>query len=154
LRVNVHPADFPELRRLLREQIEIGIENDRVFALALPDDTGWAFGLELDRGTERVIPKTLKGTSFLKKQLAYTATWQSGAFVERWGESFKAFRVLTVVTTGVARIRTMLEAQRRIGSAPSGLFLYTTAKQLSSPGPLAPIWITSKRDGVALLDRE
>jgi hypothetical protein len=154
VRVNVHPADFPNLRRLLKEQIEIGLENDRVFALALPDNTGWSFGLELDRGTERIIPKTLKGTSFLKKQLAITAAWQSGTFAQEWGPAFKAYRVLTVVTTGEARIRTMLEAQSRIGCAPSGLFLYTTAQRVAAQGPLASIWITSKRDGVSLLDRE
>lgn len=154
LRVSVHPADFPSLRRVLKDEIEIGIESDRVFALALPDGTGWSFGLELDRGSERVIPRSLNGTSFLKKQLAITAAWQAGLFAEEWGPAFKAFRVLTVVTNGEARIRTMLEAQDRIGTAPAGLFLYTTAQRMAEQGPLAPIWITAKHDGVSLLERE
>ncbi|MGE3702253.1 MAG: replication-relaxation family protein [Hyphomicrobiaceae bacterium] len=154
VRVTVHPADFPSLRRLLKDEIEIGVENDRVLALALPDNTGWSFGLELDRGTERIIPRSLKGTSFLKKQLAITAAWQSGLFVQQWGPAFKAFRILTVVTTGEARIRTMLEAQNRIGSAPAGLFLYTTAARMAAQGPLASIWMTAKAENVSLLDRE
>src|SRR4029079_16378899 len=117
------------------------------FALALPDNTGWPFGLELDRGTERIIPKSLKGTSFLKKQLAITAAWQSGTFVKEWGPALKAFRVLTV-TTAEARICSMLESQSRIGCAPAGLFLYTTVHRMAASGPLAPIWTTRKRDRI------
>ena len=153
VKTSVHPADFPHLRRLLKEQVEIGVEPDRLFALALPDKTGWTFGLELDRATERVIPKRLTGTSILKKQLGYTAAWQSGKFVELWGSSFKAFRCLFITTAGEARIRTMIDAQNQVGS-PTGLFLYTTTSRLADKGALAPIWISSKRDGVALLDRE
>jgi hypothetical protein len=94
----------------------------------------------------------LNGTSFLKKQLAITAAWQSGAFAEHWG--FKAYRVLTVVATGEARIRTMLEAQRRIGTAPAGLFLYTTTARVAEMGFLAPIWMTAKSENVSLMDRD
>ena len=149
----MRPADFPHLR-ILKNAADIGVEPDRLFALIRSDNTGWSFGLELDRATERVVPKHLSGTSILRKQLAIYQSWRTGEFPKRWGPSFKAFRCL-FVTKSEARVHHMLEAQEMVtrGGA-SRLFLYTTAARLATQGPLEPIWMTTKKDGVSLLERE
>lgn len=154
IQTTVQPSDFPHLGRLLPAATTIGVEPDRVFSLTLPDRSGWTFGLELDRGTERVIPKSLKGTSYLRKQLAYFDAWRGGGIIAEWGPAFRAFRILTV-TTSDSRIATMLDAQERVTrGAASGLFLYTTQKRLADEGALGAIWTTAKHSRVSLLDRD
>jgi hypothetical protein len=153
VKTTVRPTDFPHLR-LLKNAADIGVEPDRVFAFMLPDNTGWSFGLELDRATERVVPKHLSGTSILRKQLAIYHAWRTGELHKRWGPSFKAFRCL-FVTKSEARVHHMLESQEMVTrGAASNLFHYTTAARLATQGPLQPIWMTTKKDGVSLLERE
>jgi hypothetical protein len=153
LTAEAHPSDFPQLAGVLKRPTMIGIEPDRLFALALLDNTGWTFALEWDRSTEDLDARRIKGkATYLRKALGYYAAWHQSRHLERWGEIAKSFRVL-VITTNETRITNMLALQARVG-APPGLFLYTTPHRLAERGALAPIWITSKRDSVSLLDRE
>lgn len=155
LRTRVSPTDYPHLRKMIKEPIDISVEPDRLFLLAQPDATGWARALEIDRGNESVFARRFKGkASFARKQLAYYSAWRNAEIIEHWGEMCRSFRVLTI-TTSDARIKSMLAAQDQITrGAASGLFLYSTLERLKAHGVLSPIWITSKKDNVSLLDRE
>lgn len=153
LGASVHPADFPSLRRILKAQVNIAIEPDRLFGLMQRDQSGWTFALEADQATERVMPKSLSGSSILRKLLGYTALWRESAFEAAWGPSFRAFRCLFVTSAGEKRIQSMIEAQQQLVNAPAGLFLYTTSGLLTTHGPLAPIWRNAERERVPLLER-
>jgi len=155
LNAEVHPRDFPHLRSLLKEPTDIGTETDRLFALALPDHRGWSFALELDRGTEDVTARRLRGrATYFRKLLGYYNSWSQGKHLEQWGEVCRSFRVLTV-TTSDTRINNMIAAQVEISrGTAAGLFLYTTQERLHTHGALGPAWISAKRDQISLLDRE
>jgi len=155
LNAEVHPRDFPHLRSLLKDPTIIGTEPDRLFALALPDHTGWSFALELDRGTEQISTRRITGrATYFRKLLGYFNCWRQGKHVEQWGEMCRSFRVLSV-TTSDARISAILDAQRHITrDAAAGLFLYTTQERLRTHGALGPAWTSAKRDQISLLDRE
>jgi hypothetical protein len=155
LSTRVLPSDFPHLAKIIKEPTDIAVEPDRLFLLARPDATGWSAALEVDRGHESVFAHRFKGkTSFARKQLAYYSAWRNAEITERWGDMCRAFRVLTI-TTSESRAKSMLTAQNQITrGAASGLFLYSTFDRMKAHGPLAPIWITSKKDNVSLLDRE
>jgi len=154
LHTTVRPADFPHLRRLLKEPTEIGVEPDRLFVLAL-ENAGWSFALELDRGTENISARRLRGkATYFRKLLGYYAAWCADKHTEQWGEFAKAFRVLTV-TPSDARIRNMINAQQEITrGAAAGLFLYSTPQRIAAHGALGPAWLSATRDGISLLDRE
>ena len=155
LRTTVRPADCPHLRRLLKEPVDIGVEPDRLFCLVQPNNTGWAFGLELDRATEDITARRIKGkATIFRKQLGYYHAWRNDKHTEQWGELANAFRVLTVTTTEM-RIRNMIETQEEItrGSA-SGLFLYSTLDRIAARGALGDVWTSGKGDGLSLLQRE
>jgi hypothetical protein len=130
--------------------ITIAVVPDRLFSFAFVDGTRMNFALELDRGTMDIKAKRLVGkSSFRKKIIGYFNAWAQKRHTETWG--FKSFRVLTV-TPSEKRLANMLKAQQDVtkGSA-SGLFLYTTREQLAVHGPYAPVWTTSKADGISLL---
>jgi hypothetical protein len=154
LEAAAYPREFPHLREILKEPTVIGTEPDRLFALAtLPENLGWSFALELDRGTEDVTARRIRGrATYTRKVLGYFSAWRDGRHVAQWGDVCKAFRVL-VVTTSAARIGNMIAVQDYIG-APHGLFLYSTPDRLARVGALGPAWSGAKRDGVSLLDRD
>lgn len=153
LRVVVQPSDFPHLKRLVKHPTDLGVEPDRLFVLALPDGSGWSYALELDRGTEDIAARRLKGkVTYFRKLLTYTACWSANKHTQQWGDFCRSFRVLSV-TTSETRIRNMIDAQIEIGG-PAGLFLFTTLQRLTEHGAFGPIWITADRDGVSLLDRK
>lgn len=152
LRCTVRPADFPHLKRLLKEPIDLGVEPDRLFVLAQSDGSGWSYALELDRGTENISARRLKGkATYFRKLLTYTACWSADMHTQQWGDFCKAFRVLTV-TTSDARIRTMIDAQQEIG-APAGLFLFSTLDRIKQHGALGPVWTSATHDNISLLHR-
>lgn len=152
LQAEAHPRDYPHLSDILPKPITFGIEPDRLFALALPDNSGWAFALELDRGTENILAHRIKGrATILRKIVGYTSAWSAGMHVAQWGAMCKALRVL-VVTTSDTRITNMLAVQQHVG-APPGLFLYTTRDRLTHFGALGPAWVSPKCDRISLLER-
>jgi hypothetical protein len=146
------PHDFPHLRDILKKPTRIAIDPDRLVALALPDNTGWSFAYEKDRGTEDITAKRIKGkATFFRKALGYMCAWKDGLFVAQWGPMCQSLRIL-VETTTEAHIATMIKTQEFIG-APPGLFLYTTTDRLTQHSVLGPAWRTAKADGISLLDR-
>lgn len=155
LKTDVHPHDYPHLGAMLKVPITLFTEPDRLFALQLPDNTGWSFALELCRSTEDIFARRLKGkTTHLKKVLGYFSAWRSSTHLQQWGELCKALRVLTV-TTSDTRIHHMIEAQEHVTrGAAAGLFLYSTAERLKTVGALGPAWVSAKRNDISLLDRE
>jgi hypothetical protein len=84
---------------------KLGVIPDRVFALEFADQNGKTnrihFFLEADRGTMPVTRRHLSQTSFLRKLLAYEATWSQSIHRTKFG--INRFRVLTV-TTSPARV--------------------------------------------------
>lgn len=99
---------------------KVGVVPDRVFGLkrhAMPNDTSWYF-LELDRATMPIERPTLKQTSFMRKLLAYQATWQ-----QKLLKDFPRFRILTVTTTK-ERVTNLLQASAKLDRG-RGLFLFT-----------------------------
>jgi hypothetical protein len=153
LHVKPHARDFPHLRALLKQPTSIGVEPDRLLALALPNNTGWVLSLELDRATEDINARRIKGkATYLRKVLGYYTAWRDGVHIAQWGEMCKAFRVLVVTTTDT-RIRNMIAMQEHVG-APAGLFLYATPDRLKTIGVLGPAWVSAKREGISLIDRE
>jgi DNA-binding MarR family transcriptional regulator len=152
LRVMVQPSDFPHLRRVLKHPTSLGVEPDRLFVLAQPDGSGWSYALELDRGTEDISARRLKGkATYFRKLLTYYAAWAANTHTQQWGAFCKAFRVLSI-TTSDTRVANMIDAQREI-SAPAGLFLFSTLERIAEQGALGPAWISAERDGISLLDR-
>lgn len=153
LRVLVQPNDFPHLRRVLKHPTDLGVEPDRLFVLAQSDGSGWSYALELDRGTEDISARRLKGkATYFRKLLTYYAAWAVQKHTQQWGDFCKSFRVLSV-TTSDTRITNMINAQVEIG-APAGLFLFTTLQRLNQQGALAPIWRSAASDNISLLDRK
>lgn len=124
---------------------------DRLFALTLKSEASLVFALELDRSTMEVSSLTRAGRARFKRKLeAYYQAWMQGRHNEQWGFD-KSFRVLTV-TPSEKRIENMIRSQREVTDhSTPGLFLYTSPKRLAEHGPLAPIWISSKEDGVSLV---
>jgi hypothetical protein len=151
-----YPRDFPAVRDLLPEPLTIGVEPDRLVAIAEEQNGAWlgaSFAIELDRGGEPISTKRLRGrATWARKTIGYVAAWTQGLHIEQWGDTCKSFRVL-VITPSRERAHNIIELQRAVGTPP-GLFAFTTPDKLREHGALAPIWLTAKRDGVALLDRE
>jgi hypothetical protein len=152
LHASVQPTDFPHLGRLLKRPTDLFVECDRLFVLAQQNGSGWSYALELDRGTEDIAARRLRGkATYFRKLLAYTACWSASTHIQQWGEFCKAFRVLTV-TTSETRIRNMIDAQTEIG-APGGLFLFSTLDRIKANGALGPVWTSATRDSISILDR-
>jgi hypothetical protein len=153
LRAQVRPSDFPHLAKIIKEPTDIGVEADRWFQIAQPDNTAWGYALELDRSTMDVSARSLKKATYFRKLLAYYGAFCAGAHVEHFGPAFTAFRVLTV-TTSDARIANMIDAQLSITAGCSGLYLYSTPAKIAASGAFGPVWTSSKSDGISLLDRK
>jgi len=130
----------------------VGIQPDRVFALEFPTqddqrDRAYFF-LEADRGTMPVTRKNLFQTSFLRKLLAYEATWTQGLHRTRFG--FHRFRVLTV-TTSAARVKSLTAACSQLKRG-HGLFLFGDQGVLADPATLlSHPWQTGHEGNTATL---
>lgn len=117
---------------------------DRLFSLHLEQDRRLNFALELDRASMSVTGR------FARKIIAYLAAYRQNRHRDQWG--FSGFRVATI-TPSEKRIQNMLAAQEAISEGRlGGMFVYTTPARLNAHGPFGPIWITSERDGVSLLE--
>lgn len=153
LQAEAQPRDFPHLHDIFNKPTPIAIEPDRLFAIALPDNTGWSFALELDRGTEDITAKRVKGrATFFRKALGYTSAWSADAHLRQWGAICKSFRVLVVTTNSETRIANMIATLQYVG-APPGLFLFASPARLAAHGALGPAWRSAKRDGISILER-
>jgi hypothetical protein len=124
-----------------KEGVNLGLIPDRVFALEFNDPVGNParayFFLEADRGTMPVTRRSLAQTSFLRKLLAYEATWSQSIHRTRFG--FHRFRVLTV-TTSAERVRSLVDACSQLNSG-HGLFLFGDRTILETAGDIfSAIW--------------
>lgn len=99
----------------------VGLIPDGVFALHDVDGRRVLYFVEADRGTMPVSRRSLAQSSFLRKLLAYAATWEQGLHGSRFGVA--RFRVLTV-TSSPARARRLVEACAALPRG-QGLFLLT-----------------------------
>ncbi len=131
----------------------LGVEPDRVFGLrfeSLPQNRREAFFfLEADRGTMPVARKTLAQTSFLRKLLAYEATWRQG--VHRIHLGIPNFRVLAV-TTSTEREEQLIATCRALHGGGSRIFLFADHAALQRGGdPLAHRWTNGRGDSATLL---
>lgn len=133
------------------KSLALSVIPDRLISIVRPDQHRYNLALEIDRSTMSVSARRIAKSSFARKIMAYHAAWKEGRHKTQWG--MQGFRVATVVPSE-PRIAHILEAQRTItGNTVGALFLYTTIANLQARGPLAPIWITSERDGVSLMER-
>jgi hypothetical protein len=133
-----------------RKPLDLAVVPDRLFTLLSAGSRPSSYALELDRGSMDINAKRLVGkSSFRRKQIGYFNARKQKKHTELWG--FDSFRCLTV-TTSDARIAKMIKAEREVtGDSASGFFLYTTRERLAAHGPFAPVWISSKADGISLL---
>jgi hypothetical protein len=113
---------------IARQQLKLGVQPDRVFALEFPDRTRAYFFLEADRATMPVMRPNFEKSSFYRKLIAYEATWSQNIHRTRFG--FNRFRVLTV-TTGAERVKHLIDACRQLERG-QGLFLFTDLASLSA----------------------
>jgi hypothetical protein len=114
---------------------------DRVFALENQNGDRAIFFLEADRATMPVERKNFSQTSFLRKMLAYEATWAQSVHKARFG--FARFRVLTV-TTSAERVNALVNACAKLERG-HGLFLFGEKNALQNPDLLfASIWRTGR----------
>ena len=133
------------------KSLALSVIPDRLISIVRPDNHRYNLAVEVDRSTMSVSARRITKSSFARKIMAYHAAWKDGRHKAQWG--MQGFRVATIVPSE-ARISHSLDAQRTItGNTVGALFLYTTTERLHARGPLAPIWMTSDRDGVSLMER-
>jgi len=126
---------------IAKQQLKLGVQPDRIFALEFPDHTRAYFFLEADRATMPVIRPNFEKSSFYRKLLAYEATWIQNIHRTRFG--FNRFRVLTV-TTSTERVKHLIEACRQLERG-QGLFLFTDLASLMAHGDILTLqWKNSK----------
>ena len=116
----------------------VGIVPDRRFALESPA-TGERvlYFIEADRATMPVTRRTLHQSSFLRKLLAYEATWAQDVHRDRF--KCDRFRVLTV-TSSPQRALSLAAACDAL-TRGRGLFLFTDADALrASPDVFSYPW--------------
>ena len=116
----------------------VGIVPDRTFALESPA-TGERvlYFIEADRATMPVTRRTLHQSSFLRKLLAYEATWAQGVHRDRF--KCDRFRVLTVTSSPQRALN--LAAACDALTRGRGLFLFTDADALrASPDVFSHPW--------------
>lgn len=155
------PASTRRLRLPFRWQVDVkadgrrhrlGVEPDRVFGLrfdTLPENRQRAFFfLEADRGTMPIARKRLAQTSFLRKLLAYEATWRQR--LHRTHLGFPNFRVLTVTTTR-ARVEHLAATCRSLAADGTRLFLFTDQDRLACGNILTHQWVDGRGDTTQLL---
>lgn len=142
-----------EQYRALPESAEIGLIPDGIFGLEHGGKSTYFF-LEADRGTMPIERGTgrgrlsLKGTSLLKKFIAYHETRRAALHTRRYG--MKGFRVLTVTTGSPKRVAEMVKAVQQLPS-PHGMFLFATLDAVRSDNPLLMPWMSGTGEPVHLL---
>jgi hypothetical protein len=129
--------------------IRCGVIPDRVFGLEFNRQRCWYF-LEADRATMPITRSDFEQTSYLRKLLAYEASWAQKIHERDFG--IHRFRVLTV-TTDSARARKMIEACQRLKQG-RGLFLFSNANTLQEQTDFFSIrWeVTRTGETARLLD--
>ena len=124
---------------IVKQQLKLNAQPDRVFALEFPDRTRAYFFLEADRATMPVMRPNFEQSSFYRKLLAYESTWTQSIHRTRFG--FNRFRVLTV-TTSAERVKHLIEAVRQLERG-QGLFLFTNVASLAAHGDILTLpWQT------------
>lgn len=144
------------LRRPFRWHVEVraagrrhrlGIEPDRVFGLRFVAQTGSEreafFFLEADRGTMPVARKDLAQTSFVRKLVAYEATWRQKLHTAQLG--IPNFRVLTVTATS-RRLNNLVAVCRSLPRAGSRLYLFASREALNPEDILASECLNGRGD--------
>ncbi len=139
------------LRSGLKTPLALAVIPDRLFSVALTDQTRHNFALELDRSTMPITTKRKTDrSSYAQKIAGYFHSWREKKHTDTWG--FQNFRILTI-TPSEKRIENMLAAQRSItgGSAP-GLFLYSTPERIAHHGAFDS-WTNGKGEIISLLKK-
>lgn len=136
----------------LSNGVKLGVIPDRIFALEYQTENRQTqrafFFLEADRGTMPVVRPKLLQTSFLRKLLAYEATWTQKVHQRYLG--LRRFRVLTVTTVS-GRVESLIDACAHLKHG-HGLFLFAEKSVLEHPDILfAPIWQTGRPNQSACL---
>ena len=128
----------------LSNRLKLGLIPDQVFALESTDQPPGRnrayFFLEADRATMPVKRDDLSRTSFLRKLIAYEATWRQGLHRSKFG--FQRFRVVTV-TSSTQRVESMVAACQNLERG-HGLFLFADWHPLAKSDPLAYAWKTAR----------
>ncbi len=107
--------------------LEIWIVPDRLFGIQFLDkpkgkDTRY-FAVEYDRGNMPVKRSNIYQSSYLKKLLAYDATYQEELYREHLGVDY--FHVLNI-TTSEQRIDSLIDAFQEYDLAPASAFRFTS----------------------------
>jgi hypothetical protein len=130
--------------------VTLGVVPDQVFALEYTDRLGARqrvyFFLEADRGTMPVVRGGLTQSSFIRKLIAYEATWAQKMHQRKLG--IHRFRVLTVTTNGL-RVKSLLDACSRLKRG-HGLFLFADRTILEKE-PFSPVWQSGKAAKICAL---
>jgi hypothetical protein len=154
------PAQIPACKPPARWRVnlengmELGVIPDCIFALQFTDRNGTAartlFCLEADRGTMPVFREGMIRSSFMRKLLAYEATWRENVHQTHFG--FGRLRVI-VLTTGPKRLKSIMDACLHLNHG-QGLFLFADNSVLKNPQVmLSSIWQTAKgSQNASLLD--
>jgi len=152
-----HPFRFRVPHQDNFKPISLNADPDRLMSLVYSDQHRHNYCVELDMGTETVARRrngeiVLGKSTIGRKQAAYFWGWSQGRHRSQWG--WQGFRVLTI-TPSERRIASMIDAQREITKdRAAALFLYTTPERIAEHGAFAPIWISSERDSISIIDRK
>ncbi len=141
-----------EWRVKIGNQDELGVIPDDVFALEYAGATNKRqrvlFFVESDRSTMPVERRDLTKTSFLRKLLAYEATWAQKIHQVRFG--YDRFRVLTV-TTSAERVNHLVDTCSKLKHG-KGLFLFSDISTLHGRDFLSVPWQTAHGSPAGLID--
>lgn len=121
---------------------------DDIAASGLPRASAVTDILEADRGTMPVSRRSLARSSFLRKLLAYEATWLTGAHCSRFG--LPNFRVLTV-TDSERRLEHLTPAVNSLRPGVARALLFSTYGRLRVQQILGPLWTNGRGERVALV---
>jgi hypothetical protein len=143
------PDEVPRWTVSLNRGSKNGVVPDAAFGLEHGGKQCWFF-LEADRGTMPIQRASLRHSSFLRKLLAYKATWTQNIHRKMFG--IHRFRMLTV-TKNTARLASMRGACRQLKSG-HGLFLFTDTKTLREQSDVLVLQWSTWREGCSerLLD--
>ena len=130
---------------------------DKIFGIRftdLPDGSNTKyFYLEIDRSTETQIPRSLDGSSILKKFLEYAYSSREGLHKKFYG--FNNARAL-FVTPSRRRMENMIQRQEEFtrGICPGGTFLFTDSATIGAHNILTLPWVNGRREFVRLSPKE
>jgi hypothetical protein len=129
---------------------EVGVMPDLAFGLMFPDGSRRCFMVEIDRGTMPIKRSDIRQTSFERKMRAYLTAYSARQHRQRFG--WKTFRIL-VVTTDQHRMRSMMEALRRLrvpNSPGASLFIFATRNEFNGSDAIKLTWRDGNDRGVTL----